>query len=121
MAEDTNDRLEGLYDAVEAANMKTFTEAGTRVQAMFEAAMANQLVRAASLATAHDNRVGVLAETALGKMLNGQTAGPIEAATAVSKINSSDVPALLAQLMAVVSAGQQQAKVAQTTPPETAQ
>ena len=70
-------------------------------------------------AAAHQNRVNVLAESALAKMLKNATELDPEEASAIKKVDNSDLAKVLAELGASISAIQQQLKGAQTTLPET--
>jgi hypothetical protein len=70
-------------------------------------------------AAAHQNRVNVLAESALAKMLKNATELDPEEASAIKKVDNSDLAKVLAELGASISAIQQQLKGAQTSLPET--
>ena len=70
-------------------------------------------------AAAHQNRVNVLAESALAKMLKNATELDPEEAASIAKVEKSDISKVLAELGASIAAIQQQMKGAQTTLPET--
>lgn len=100
----------GLVDSVANANVKTVGEAAAHSMAL---AMQNSV--------AHQNRLNILAETAMAQAIKGlQEVDPLEAISTVKALTGNDnSQAILAQLAALAS-GQQAAKIGQSTPPETA-
>jgi tetrahydromethanopterin S-methyltransferase subunit H len=103
---------QGTLDAVNNSNFKTIAEASAVGLAQ---AMAIQAQNAAS----HQNRVNVLAESALAAALKNQTElDPTEAAS-IRKVDNADLAKVLAELGSAVAGIQQLMKGAQTTLPET--
>ena len=101
---------ESTLESVSNANYKTIGESGAFYQAQ---AMANHV--------ASQNRLGILAESALGSVVkNMNEVDPAQALSLVKANTGNDLSAQLAQLGAAVAAIQQQMKGAQSTPPETA-
>jgi len=103
---------QSTLQAVANGNYKTNAEFVTQALAQ---AGAMQFQNAVS----HQNRVNVLAESALAKMLKNSTELDPEEASAIKKVDNSDLAKVLAELGAAVSAIQQQLKGAQTSLPET--
>lgn len=103
---------QGTLDAVNNSNFKTIAEASAVGLAQ---AMAIQAQNAAS----HQNRVNVLAESALAAALKNQTElDPTEAAS-IRKVDNADLAKVLAELGSAIASIQQSLKGAQTTLPET--
>jgi uncharacterized Fe-S cluster-containing radical SAM superfamily enzyme len=103
---------QGTLDAVNNSNFKTIAEASAVGLAQ---AMAIQAQNAAS----HQNRVNVLAEASLAKMLKNATELDPEEAASIAKVEKTDISKVLAELGAAIAGIQQQMKGAQTTLPET--
>lgn len=93
---------EQVVDSVASANMKTLGDGPAFFQ---NQAFAN--------AIAHQNRMNILAETAVASAVRS-------VATTPSEESQADLPSLLSALLAALGSSQQAAKVAQSTPPETA-
>jgi len=103
---------QGTLDAVNNSNFKTIAEASA-------VGLAQAMAIQAQNAAAHQNRVNVLAESALAAALKNQTElDPTEAA-AIRKVDTADLAKVAAELGAAVAAIQQLMKGAQTTLPET--
>ena len=99
---------EELISSVADANEKTVAEGP-----------AQYLVLAFGNAVAHQNRLNILAEAALGNMTRRMSElDPAEAAS-ILKTTQGDLAAQLAALAASLAGSQQGAKTAQTTPPVT--
>ena len=100
---------ESTLEAVSNSNYKTIGEAGAFYQAQ---AMGNHVQS--------QNRLGILAESAIGAVIkNMNEVDPVQALSLVKANTGNDLAAQLAQLIAALGANQQSAKVAQTTPPIT--
>ncbi len=98
--------------AVANANYKTVAEAAA-------VGLAQALAIGAQNAVSHQNRVNVLAESALAAALKNQTElDPTEAAS-IRKVDNADLAKVLAELGSAVAGIQQLMKGAQTTLPET--
>lgn len=103
---------QGTLDAVNNSNFKTIAEASA-------VGLAQAMAIQAQNAAAHQNRVNVLAESALAAALKNQTElDPTEAA-AIRKVDTADLAKVMAELNAALASIQQSIKSAQTTPPET--
>jgi hypothetical protein len=100
---------EGLIDSVANANIKTIAEAP-----------AFYMAQSMGDSVAHQRRVNALTETALGAMIKRLVEVDSQEAVSESKLLSSDLGNIVAQLGAAVAAIQQLTKSAQTTPPVTA-
>lgn len=98
-----------LIDSVANANNKTF---GDGPSFYAQLAMGD--------AVAHQRRVNAISETLLGAMGKRLVEVDVQEASAESKLNSSDLGAVLGQLGAAIASIQQLTKSAQTTPPVTA-
>ena len=99
---------QGIIDSVSNSNLKTVAEA-----AAFYAAqgMANSVQS--------QNRLNILAEQALAVSIkNLQTVSP-EQAMSDAGVAAAGLPPSVVAMLTALAAGQQGAKVAQTTPPET--
>ena len=101
-----------VIQAVANSNFKTNSEFVTQALAQAGAMQFQNAV-------AHQNRVNVLAESALAKMLKNATELDPEEAASIAKVEKSDISKVLAELGASIAAIQQQMKGAQTTLPET--
>lgn len=100
---------ETVVDAVGINNVKTIGE-----QAAFSTGLAMQNL------VAHQNRMQILAESAMGSIVKKLTEVDITEAVSVLKATSgNEVASTLAQLAAAIGSGQQTTKGAQTTPPVT--
>lgn len=100
---------EVAVDAVGINNVKTIGEAAAAATAL---SIQNSV--------AHQNRMNVLAESAMGSIVKKLTEVDITEAVAVLKATSgNEVASGIAQLTAALSSSQQAAKAAQTTPPVT--
>ena len=97
-----------LIDSVANANNKTFGD-GPAFYAQL--AMGD--------AVAHQRRVNAISETLLGAMGKRLVEVDVQEAAAESKLNTSDLGAILSQLGAAIASIQQLTKGAQTTPPVT--
>ena len=107
---------QGLIDSVANANTKTVAEAAAFFMAqsmgMFTQHMANL--------QNHQNRINVLAETALAKSVEMlQTIDMAEAAAETKVASGNDLATQLSALLAALNSGQQGVKASQTTPPVT--
>jgi len=99
-----------IRESLAVSNIKTIAEAG----AFF-------MARGFADATAHANRLNILAETAMAQAVKGlQEVDPIEAISTLKMLSGNDVATTLAQLLTSLASGQQAVKSAQTTPPVTA-
>jgi hypothetical protein len=95
-------------DALTLSNVKTIAEAGAF-------AMAQRFQDE----VAHARRVNMMAEAHLGKVLSNFTsADPVEAVT-TAKLFKSEAESGLSSLVSQLALGQLGSKVAQSTPPET--
>jgi hypothetical protein len=103
---------QGTLDAVNNSNFKTIAEASA-------VGLSQALAIQAQNAAAHQNRVNVLAEASLAKMLKNATELDPEEAASIAKVEKSDIAKVLAELGATIAGIQQQLKGAQTTLPET--
>jgi hypothetical protein len=101
-----------VIQAVANGNFKTNAEYMTQAMAQAGAMQMQNAV-------AHQNRVNVLAEASLAKMLKSATELDPEEAGAIKKVDNSDLAKVLAELGASIAAIQQQLKGAQTSLPET--
>lgn len=100
---------QGLIDSVANANTKTVAESTAFWTAQ---AMGNHVQS--------QNRLQILAETALAKSIELLQNISMEEASAVNKVGTgNDVAAQMQALLAALNSGQQGVKVAQTTPPVT--
>ena len=100
---------QGLIDSVANANTKTVAESAAFYQAQ---AMGNHIQS--------QNRLQILAETALAKSIELLQNISMEEASATNKLaTGNDVAAQMQALLAALNSGQQGTKAAQTTPPET--
>ena len=100
--------VEGAYRSLETSNIKTVAESGAQGLAVMNSATAN--TQALMMQNAASNQQAM--NQIQAKMIAQTTVtGAIEGATAVSKINSSDLPALLAQLVAIATAGKQEERI----------
>lgn len=100
---------ETVVEAVGINNVKTIGEAAAAATAL---SFQNSV--------AHQNRMNILAESAMGSIVKKLTEVDITEAVAVLKATSgNEVATGIAQLAAALSSGQQGVKAAQTTPPPT--
>lgn len=106
MADTVNSQV---VDSVASANLKTLGDG----PAFYQNMQFGQLVQA-------QNRLSILAETALASAVRSLAVTPQEEASASSTDKHSDLSGLISSLLAALGHGQQAAKVAQSTPPETA-
>jgi hypothetical protein len=98
-----------VVEAVTAANFKTHAEGG-----------AFYLNLAMGDAVAHQRRTHVIAENAMGRVVKDLIEiDPAEAASVSKAVSGNDLAQQIVQLAAALGGGQQGAKVAQTTPPDT--
>lgn len=108
MAEPT-ETVQGAVGAVNFGNIKTVGEAAAHSMAL---AMQNSV--------SHQKRMDVLAENFIAVAVkNAHELDPAEAVSQVKALTGNDIAATLANLIASLSSGQQQVKVAETTPPVT--
>jgi hypothetical protein len=103
---------QSVIQAVANGNFKTNAEFMTQALAQVGAMQMQN-------AAAHQNRINVLAEAALAKMLKNATELDPEEAASIAKVEKSDIGKVLAELGATIAGIQQQLKGAQTTLPET--
>ena len=104
-------------DAVELATESVAAE-NIKVGAGYPMALLNAHL---SQHLSHLNRVNVLAETALSQQIKGLLeVDPLEAVSVVKAMTGDDVAQQIMNKLAALGGGQQVAKVAQSTPPETA-
>lgn len=99
---------EQVVDSVTSTNLKSLGDAPAFYQNM---GFAN--------AVSHQNRLNILAETAVASAIRSVATTPMEEAAGSSVEQSGSLPGLIAALLAALSSNQQAAKVAQTTPPVT--
>ena len=100
---------ESVVDSVSNANFKLLAEG---------AALAVNL--SYQDAVAHQRSVNSLREAALGAALKGLVELDVrESLAQVKALSGNDLGGQIVQLLAALEASQQQAKVAQSTPPET--
>lgn len=100
---------QGVLDSVVNSNMKTVGEAAAFYQAQ---AMGNHIQS--------QNRIQVLAETALAKSVEMLQNIDMSEAAATNKVaTGNDIAGQMMALLAAVANGQQVTKTAQTTPPVT--
>lgn len=100
---------EVVVDALGINNVKTIGEAA-----------AHSMAIAFENAVAHQNRVNVMAESALGSVVKRMNeVDPAEAVAILKATSGNEVAATIAQLAAALGANQQGVKAAQTTPPVT--
>lgn len=99
---------EQVVDSVTSTNLKTLGDGPAFYQNM-----------AYSNAISHQNRLNVLAETAVASAIRSVATTPMEEAQGSSAEQNASLPGLIAALLAALSSNQQAAKVAQTTPPVT--
>ena len=98
-----------VMSAVSNSNFKNVAEAPAFYASM---GMAN--------AVAHQNRLNILAESALNQALKGQNElDPVESLGLVKGLTGNDLAKQIADLSAVIASIQQQMKGANTTPPVT--
>lgn len=89
------------------------------------AAVANSNFKAAAEmgmynALSHQNRLNLLAEASLGKILKNMNELDPEEAASIAGVVASDLSEKIGELSAAVASAQQLMKGAQTTPPPTA-
>ena len=100
---------ETIVDAVATNNVKTIGESASHSMGL---AFAN--------AVAHQNRMNVIAEAAVGNIVKNLTEmDPGQAASILKTLSGNEVASQLSALLAAIASGQQQVKGAQTTPPPT--
>lgn len=101
---------ETVVDAVAINNVKTLGEAASHSMAL---AMEN--------AVSHQNRMNIIAESAVGNIVKNLTeVDPAQAVAILKATSGNEVAATIAQLAAALASNQQSVKAAQTTPPPTA-
>lgn len=91
----------GILDSVTNSNFKTLAE------------------QVAVNAAGHQQRLQLLAEASLGRILKNMNEPDVEEAAAVRTISTSDLAGKIAELASAVAGIQQMLKGAQTTLPET--
>jgi len=94
---------ESIIASVANSNFKTMSEIGVQ----------NVL--------SHQNRLQLLAEKSLAKSLESMDHISVEEGLGLSAAQRGDLTKALAELTAILSLTQQSAKIAQSTPPQTAQ
>lgn len=100
---------ESVVDAVSINNVKTLGEAAAHSTAL-----------AFENAVSHQNRMNIIAESAVGNIVKNLTeVDPAQAVAILKATSGNEVAATIAQLAAALSSGQQGTKAAQTTPPVT--
>lgn len=100
---------EVVVDAVSINNVKTLGEAAAHSTAL-----------AFENAVSHQNRMNVIAESAVGNIIKNLTEiDPAQAVSILKATSGNEVAATIAQLAAALAGGQQTVKAAQTTPPPT--
>lgn len=97
---------QGLVDTVASDNIKTVAGQG----AWALAALQNQFVK-------HSTFIDGLREKLMADVVTGKT--DVQSAIAASKVMKADAESSLLTDLSQLAAGQESAKVAQTTPPET--
>ena len=107
---------QGLIDSVANANTKTIAEA-----AAFFMAQGFQIhSQHMSNIMAHQNRLAILAETAMAKSVEMLQNIGVDEAAAMNKIaTGNDLAQQLSALLTALNSGQQGVKASQTTPPVT--
>jgi hypothetical protein len=100
---------EQVVDSVSSANLKALGDAP-----------AFQMGLSYANAVSHQNRLNILAETAVASAIRSVATTPMEEAAGSTVEQHSALPGLISALLAALSSNQQAAKVAQTTPPVTA-
>ena len=103
---------QGVLDGVTNANFKLLAES---VSTALGQALAIQAQNAAS----HQQRLQIIAEASLSQQLNRANSLDPEEASAINKVEQSDLPKMMSELGAQIAAIQQLMKGAQTTLPET--
>lgn len=91
----------GILDSVTNSNFKTLAE------------------QVATNAAAHQQRLQLLAESSLGRILKNLNETDVEEASAIRTVSTSDLAGKISELSAAVASIQQMIKGAQTTLPET--
>lgn len=91
----------GILDSVTNSNFKTLAE------------------QVATNAAAHQQRLQLLAESSLGRILKNLNETDVEEAQAIRTVSTSDLAGKISELSAAVASIQQMIKGAQTTLPET--
>jgi hypothetical protein len=100
---------EEIVSSVAIGNVKTIAEAG-----------AHSIALAMENAVAHQNRMNVIAESAVGNIVKNLTeVDPAQAVAILKATSGNEVAATIAQLAAALASNQQGVKAAQTTPPPT--
>lgn len=100
---------ETVVDALGINNVKTLGEAAAHSMAMSFENSVN-----------HQNRMNILAESALGAAVKRMNeVDPSEAVAILKATSGNEVASQISALMAAISSNQQGAKTAQTTPPVT--
>ena len=110
-----------ITDSVSSTNLKNLGDNPTLHNSL---AMQNAIT-AANVANqnllSHQNRMNILAETAVASAIRSVATTPQEEASADASSKHADQPALMQGLLTALSSGQIGAKVAMTTPPQTGQ
>ena len=104
----TEARMNATAESVYHDNMKNGAAASATALALLSG------TRSASLTLAEQNAVTnqQLNNSIMSKMLSQNVVvGPTEGASAINKVNTSDLPALLAQLVAIATAGKQEERI----------
>ena len=108
-----------MADQLNPAIVQAVADGNFKVNAEFMTqAMAQAGAMQMQNAVAHQNRINVLAEAALAKMLKNATELDPEEAGSIKKVDNSDLAKVLTELGASIAAIQQQLKGAQTSLPE---
>ncbi len=116
MADVTNPQI---TDSVSSTNLKNLGDNPTLHNAIgIQNALAAQQLAQQNL-LAHQNRMNVLAETAVASAIRSVSVTPQEEASAGATEKGGDQPAQITALLSALSAGQMGAKTAMTTPPQT--
>ncbi len=102
----------GIIDSVTNSNFKTVAEAAT-------VGLSQALAIQAQNLASHQQRVQLLAEASLSQQLNRMNALDPEEASAIAKVEKSDLAKIMSELGSQIAAIQQMLKGAQTTLPET--
>lgn len=118
MADVTNPQI---TDSVSSTNLKNLGDNPTLHNAIgIQNALAAQQLAQQNL-LAHQNRMNVLAETAVASAIRSVSVTPQEEASAGATEKGGDQAGQISALLAALSAGQMSAKTAMTTPPQTGQ
>ena len=107
-AQTVSEDISKVVESVVIDNLKQVAGSGAQNLSVSGQALSNSQSILFSNSTAHAARINAITEKALAQVL---TTGAVEGATAISKVNQSDLPALMSSLAAIVATQKQNAQV----------